>query len=98
MAEKQTVVEENVPAAKKTAAKKIVKTTDLKNTAPRVKAAAHRKAPAVTLHADTPENPRQITPAMVAATAYGYWQSRGYQGGDPVEDWFRAESELRQKI
>jgi hypothetical protein len=26
--------------------------------------------------------------------AYSYWESRGYQGGDPLEDWVRAEQEL----
>ncbi len=34
----------------------------------------------------------------VARTAYSYWENRGYQGGSPEEDWFRAEQELRSKL
>jgi len=33
----------------------------------------------------------------IAALAYSYWEARGYQGGSPQEDWFRAESELARK-
>jgi len=33
----------------------------------------------------------------VARLAYSYWASRNYQLGSPVEDWFRAENELRQR-
>jgi hypothetical protein len=31
----------------------------------------------------------------IAALAYSYWESRGYQGGSPEDDWLRAETELR---
>ena len=31
----------------------------------------------------------------VAELAYLYWESRGFQGGSPEEDWLRAEQELR---
>jgi len=31
----------------------------------------------------------------IAVLAYSYWEARGYQGGSPEEDWFRAEQELR---
>lgn len=34
----------------------------------------------------------------VACLAYSYWESRGYQGGSPIEDWIRAENELREKV
>jgi hypothetical protein len=30
----------------------------------------------------------------VALLAYSYWETRGFQGGSPEQDWFRAESEL----
>jgi hypothetical protein len=30
----------------------------------------------------------------IAKLAYSYWEARGYQPGDPREDWFRAEREL----
>ena len=32
----------------------------------------------------------------IAKIAYGYWESRGFQGGTEIEDWVRAESEYRQ--
>lgn len=32
----------------------------------------------------------------IAQLAYSYWEDRGFQGGSPEEDWFRAEQELRQ--
>src|SRR5215831_968826 len=34
---------------------------------------------------------------QVAALAYSYWEARGYQGGSPEQDWFRAEQELLSK-
>jgi hypothetical protein len=37
-------------------------------------------------------------PQTVAAIAYGYWEARGGQGGDPLQDWVRAENELRQRL
>lgn len=33
----------------------------------------------------------------VAQLAYSYFAGRGYQHGSQVEDWFRAERELRQR-
>ncbi len=33
----------------------------------------------------------------IARTAYSYWENRGYHGGPPEEDWFRAEQKLRSK-
>ena len=29
----------------------------------------------------------------IARIAYRYWESRGKQGGSPLEDWYRAERE-----
>jgi hypothetical protein len=29
----------------------------------------------------------------IARLAYGYWHARGRSGGDPLEDWVRAENE-----
>ena len=33
----------------------------------------------------------------VARLAHTYWQQRGQQHGQHIEDWFRAEQELRGK-
>jgi hypothetical protein len=30
----------------------------------------------------------------IALLAYSYWEARGFQGGSPEQDWFRAETEL----
>jgi hypothetical protein len=44
----------------------------------------------------------QTTPAAaldeIAKLAYSYWEARGYQGGNPEEDWLRAEQELNGKL
>jgi len=33
----------------------------------------------------------------IAVLAYSHWEARGCQGGSPVEDWLRAERELRSR-
>ena len=33
----------------------------------------------------------------VAELAYSFWEARGFQGGSPWEDWFRAEEELKRR-
>ena len=52
---------------------------------------AEVKAPEVKAPAAAP---RKATPESIAQLAYSYWESRGYQGGDPIQDWVRAEQEL----
>ena len=82
-AKKQAIVEETVQPVKKAA--------------PRVRAAKHRTTTAAVIPSEESQAiSQEFTHAMVAARAYGYWESRGYQGGDELEDWFRAEDELRQ--
>jgi hypothetical protein len=46
-----------------------------------------------------PNNGPAVSPSgeQIAALAYSYWKARGYQGGSPEEDWFRAERELRER-
>jgi hypothetical protein len=44
---------------------------------------------AVSSVAVSPEEAREA----IAKIAYGYWESRGYQGGNAAEDWIRAEGE-----
>jgi hypothetical protein len=34
---------------------------------------------------------------QIAQLAYSYWERRGFQGGSPEDDWFRAEGELRNQ-
>jgi hypothetical protein len=33
----------------------------------------------------------------IAALAYSYAEARGFQGGSPEQDWFRALEELRRR-
>jgi hypothetical protein len=42
----------------------------------------------------TQEMPEAPSRQQIASLAYSYWESRGYQGGSPEEDWLRAEQEL----
>ena len=38
---------------------------------------------------------RPVSQEEVAALAHRFWAERGYQHGQHVDDWFRAEQELR---
>ena len=40
---------------------------------------------------------KPVTQEEVAALAHRFWAERGYKHGHHVEDWFRAEQELRGK-
>lgn len=80
----------------KSAAKKPTPATETarpaRTAAPRVSTAKHRTkqtAGAPTAVEAVPESSSEV----IASLAYGYWESRGCQGGDPVEDWLRAEKE-----
>jgi hypothetical protein len=44
------------------------------------------------------DQPQQNVHEIVAKIAYGYWEARGCTGGDPAEDWFRAEAEFRKTL
>lgn len=37
------------------------------------------------------------TQGAIAELAYSYWEARGFRGGSPWEDWFRAEEELKKR-
>ena len=37
------------------------------------------------------------TEPRIAELAYSYWEARGFQGGSPWDDWFRAEEELKRR-
>ena len=34
---------------------------------------------------------------QTAGLAYSFWEARGYHGGSPEEDWFRAVQELARR-
>jgi hypothetical protein len=40
---------------------------------------------------------KPVSREEVAALAHRFWAERGYQHGQHVNDWFRAEQELRNK-
>jgi hypothetical protein len=40
---------------------------------------------------------KPVSQEEVAALAHRFWAERGYQHGRHVDDWFRAEQELRSK-
>ncbi len=37
------------------------------------------------------------THRQIAELAYSYWEARGGQGGSALEDWLRAERELKRR-
>jgi hypothetical protein len=41
--------------------------------------------------------PAQISHEEVARVAHRFWAERGHRHGSHIEDWFRAEQELRSK-
>lgn len=43
------------------------------------------------------QNHTSISDADVAQLAHTYYQERGHKHGHHIEDWFRAEQELRGK-
>jgi hypothetical protein len=40
---------------------------------------------------------KEVSQEEVALLAHRFWAERGYQHGRHVDDWFRAEQELRGK-
>ena len=44
---------------------------------------------------ETEEGP--LDPEQIARLAYSYWEGRGFQGGSPEEDWYRAEADIRSR-
>ena len=60
---------------------------------PAAKKPAAKKAEATTGSAIV----KPVSREEVAALAHRFWAERGYQHGQHVNDWFRAEQELRNK-
>ncbi|MCC6862227.1 MAG: DUF2934 domain-containing protein [Bryobacterales bacterium] len=59
--------------------------------------AAEPVAPALAAEMAAPAQQPEDAHAAIARLAYSYWEARGYQGGSPEEDWFRAEQEYRAR-
>jgi hypothetical protein len=104
MAKKQAIIKETAVPATAAAAARVAKP----NT-PRVTAAKHSKVVATESVIETSSIEVVAVPTsaqassvnteeVIAKLAYGYWESRGYQGGSPHEDWVRAEHEYRQRL
>jgi hypothetical protein len=45
-----------------------------------------------------PAQPAEPSQEEIAKLAYSYYVARGYQPGNPAEDWFRAVTELRARL
>ena len=80
------------PARKTSIRKKPALAASAKSRTPR-----SRKALAAVKTARPTAVPAVLDYEEVARLAYFYWESRGYQGGSPEEDWYRAEEELRKR-
>ena len=69
---------------------KAVRTPETTTSAPR----RHKKATPVA----AASSDGFVSTDEIATLAFSYWERRGYQGGSPEDDWFRAESELRERV
>jgi hypothetical protein len=83
------------PAAKKASKPKASSAAMHKHTAKQSAKPLTETVPAVEAAPQVQPQPRAVTHDQIAALAYSYWESRGYQGGSQEEDWLRAEHELR---
>jgi hypothetical protein len=105
MAKKQAIVKETAAAATPASSARAAKPKT-----PRVTAAQHSKVvstePSFAELSSTELPSVQAGPEsihfenaqeVIATIAYSYWESRGCQGGSPIEDWVRAEHEFRQR-
>lgn len=86
---KKTLSNETAAAAPVRAAKpKTTKTT----ATPRVRSVKHSKVTSIAA-APTSETAPVNTHEEIAKIAYGYWEARGFQPGDPEQDWLLAEQQ-----
>jgi hypothetical protein len=51
---------------------------------------------------DTADTPQQLNPVerhdLIALRAYLHAEARGFQGGNPVQDWLQAEAEIDREV
>jgi hypothetical protein len=83
------------PAAKKASKPKASSAAMHKHASKQSAKPLTESVPAVDSALAGPIQPRAVTQDQIAALAYSYWETRGYQGGSSEDDWFRAERELR---
>lgn len=101
MARKPAVSTENTQETTAAEPKaRVAKPRTVTAAAPRVKAARHVKAagfaenvPAESVAAVREENADEV----IARMAYSYWEARGGEDGNAVEDWLRAEQDYRAR-
>ncbi|MCU1326482.1 MAG: hypothetical protein JWN34_1852 [Bryobacterales bacterium] len=55
------------------------------------------ETPVAVLAESVVEAPQENVHEAVAKIAFGYWAARGYQGGNAIEDWCRAEAEYHSR-
>jgi hypothetical protein len=98
MAKRKIASPDTNPAPRRRAAKKSAAETA--NPATGEPVARHRKA-----HPSKNSAPSAVaavagstTQEDIARLAFSYFEQRGYQGGSPEDDWFRAEQELLQLV
>ena len=53
--------------------------------------------PAAASHPAENHNSRAVSHDEIARLAHRYWAERGHRHGNPEEDWYRAEQELRKR-
>lgn len=90
MPTKKVTVKETVAPAKTARA--------AKPKTPRVPSARHSKiksSEVIEMAAPKAMPSQEIGQEVIAKLAYSYWESRGRQEGDPLQDWLRAEEEFR---
>lgn len=96
MAEATKKAKAPAKAKKEIAEKPVVKEVKAKEVAPTKPAT--KKSAAKTEKASTGiAAVKPVSQEEVAALAHSYWAARGYKHGQHVDDWFRAEQELRNK-
>lgn len=86
---------ETVKKAKSTGAKPKKTAAKKSATAASADPIAHNQA---TEHAHSRENGhRPASQDEIARLAHQFWQERGHKHGHHIEDWYRAEKELRKR-